>query len=84
MQLALYAPGVDPLARQPVIANYSSLIAPNRAKGAGIDVGQSVSNKPVETFIYTANLAHMPIFVSTPDGMVWRVENGKMKIDRSK
>ena len=41
---------------------------------------QLVSNKPVETLIYTANLAKKPIYVGTPDGKRWIVGDGKMRI----
>jgi len=45
---------------------------------------QIVSNKPVETLIYTANLANKPIYVRTPDGKTWIVGEGKMQVDTSK
>jgi hypothetical protein len=34
---------------------------------------QIVSNKPVETLIYTSNLAKKPIYVGTPDRKMWVV-----------
>lgn len=45
---------------------------------------QIVSNKPVETLIYTANLAKKNIYVRTPDGKTWVVGEGKMRVDTSK
>ena len=45
---------------------------------------QLVSNKPVETLIYTSNLAKKPIYVRTPDGKTWEVGEGKMRITTSK
>jgi hypothetical protein len=45
---------------------------------------QLVSNKPVETLIYTSNLAKKPIYVRTPDGKTWEVGEGKMRIARLK
>lgn len=45
---------------------------------------QIVSNKPVETLIYTSNLAKKPIYVCTPDGKTWEVGEGKMRVARSK
>jgi hypothetical protein len=45
---------------------------------------QLVSNKPVETLIYTSNLAKKPIYVRTPDGKSWIVEGGKMHLVASK
>ena len=41
---------------------------------------QLVSNKPVETLIYTSNVARKPIYVRTPDGKSWIVGEGKMRI----
>lgn len=40
---------------------------------------QLVSNVPVETFIYTSYLYHLPIYVGTMDRAVWRVVNGKIE-----
>lgn len=45
---------------------------------------QIVSNKPVETFIYLANLARKNIYVGTPDGKIWVVNNRGMNVDTSK
>lgn len=45
---------------------------------------QLVSNKPVETLIYTSNLAKKPIYVRTPDGKTWEVGEGKMRVAASK
>jgi hypothetical protein len=44
---------------------------------------QLVSNKPVETLIYTSNLAKKSVYVRTPDGKTWVVGEGKMRIDTS-
>jgi hypothetical protein len=53
-------------------------------KMTALYVNQIVSNKPVETFIYLANLAKRNIYVGTPDGKVWVINNGRMRIDISK
>jgi hypothetical protein len=45
---------------------------------------QIVSNKPVETLIYTSNLAKKDIYVRTPDGKTWVVGEGKMRVVTSK
>jgi hypothetical protein len=45
---------------------------------------QIVSSKPVETFIYIAHLMKQPIFVSTPDGRIWKVTGSGMSIDTAK
>lgn len=57
-------------------------------KGKGLPAGthqvamsmvQIVSSKPVETLIYTSNLAKEPIYVATlPRGEIWEVANGKL------
>jgi hypothetical protein len=47
-------------------------------------VNQIVSNKPVETFIYLASLARKNIYVGTPDGKMWVVGKGRMRVDTSK
>jgi hypothetical protein len=45
---------------------------------------QIVSDKPVETLIYTANLARKNVYVGTPDGKMWLVAKGRMRINTSK
>ena len=40
---------------------------------------QLLSNKRVETLIYTSRLATAPIYVGTPDHRVWAIKNGKIK-----
>jgi hypothetical protein len=40
---------------------------------------QIVSSKPLETLIYTSNMAKMPIYVATfPHGRIYEVANGKI------
>lgn len=67
-----------------------SLVSSGRIKSGSADDAtaalfliQLVSNKPVETLVYTANLAKKPIYVGTPDRKMWIVENGKMRIGPS-
>lgn len=46
----------------------------------GMSMVQIVSSKPLETLIYTSNLANMPIYVATfPHGRMYEVEKGKIK-----
>ena len=46
---------------------------------AGMSMAQIVSSKPVETLIYTSNLAKMPIYVATvPHGRIFKVANGRI------
>ena len=60
----------------------------NRGRGvpsiAALWTIQLVSNKPVETFIYVANLAKKNIYVGTPDRKIWVVNNHRMRVDTSK
>jgi len=57
---------------------------PVKTDTAALWLIQLVSNKPVETLIYTSNLAKKPIYVRTPDGKTWEVGEGKMRVARSK
>jgi hypothetical protein len=44
-----------------------------------MSMAQIVSSKPVETLIYTSNLAKMPIYVATvPHGKIFKVANGRI------
>jgi hypothetical protein len=55
---------------------------PAGAKQAAIVVSQLVSDIPVETFLYSSYLYHLPVYVGTMDKAVWRVVNGKIeKVD---
>ena len=57
---------------------------PVKKDTAALWLTQLVSNKPLETLIYTANLTKKPIYVGTPDGKKWEVAGGKMRVERSK
>ena len=57
---------------------------PIQPDAVALFVIQLVSNKPVETLVYTANLAKKPIYVGTPDGKRWIVKDGKMHVVASK
>jgi len=60
----------------------SLAISKNTPQTAGMYLAQIVSNKPIETLIYTSNLTKMPIAVATPpNGQVWFIENGKITKD---
>jgi hypothetical protein len=39
---------------------------------------QLASNIPVETWLYSSYLYHLPMFVATKDGSTWRIANGKI------
>jgi hypothetical protein len=53
---------------------------PMKADAVAMWMVQLVSNKPVETLIYTSNLAKKPVYVRTPDGKSWVIEKGKMRL----
>jgi hypothetical protein len=69
---------VDPL------SNSFATSGPVEPGTLALYVVQFVSNKPVETLIYTSNLTGKFIYVRTPDGKTWDVENGKMHVVASK
>lgn len=53
---------------------------PAGADLVGMTMVQIVNSKPLETLIYTSNLARMPIYVATvPHGRMYEVANGKIK-----
>ena len=43
-----------------------------------ITSSQVASNIPVETWIYSSNLYHIPVGIGTMDGSFWLVANGKI------
>jgi hypothetical protein len=52
---------------------------PPGAKSVALGTAQALDAKyPVETFIYSSNLYHIPIGVGTKDGTIWMVVNGKI------
>jgi hypothetical protein len=74
---------VDALSRSLFINNKKQV--PAGSQVAAMFVTQLVSSKPLETLIYTSNLAETPILVATPpNGQVWVVGNGKISKSDSK
>jgi hypothetical protein len=47
-------------------------------KTVGIGASQLSSNVPVETWLYSSYLYHMPMYVATKDGSTWRIVNRKI------
>jgi hypothetical protein len=47
-------------------------------EAVGIGASQLSSNIPVETWIYSSYLYHMPMYVATKNGSTWRIVNGKI------
>jgi hypothetical protein len=75
---------IDPLSRTLMIEDEKHTGLPKGTHLVASNYNQIVSNKPVETVIYTSRLSGRSIFVQTPDGKMWQVADGKMWIDRSK
>lgn len=74
----------DPLSKTMLVSSERESGLPAGFKMTALYFNQIVSNKPVETFIYLANLAKKNIYVQTPDGKIWAVNNRSMKVDTSK
>lgn len=75
---------VDALSHTVLVASDRESRLPAGYKPVALYFNQIVSNKPVETFIYLANLARKNIYIGTPDGKIWLVNSRGMKIDTSK
>ena len=75
---------IDPLSHTLMIEDEKDTGLPKGSDLVASITNQIVSNRPVETLIYTSALSRRPIFVQTPDGKMWQVANGKMWIDKSK
>jgi hypothetical protein len=75
---------VDPLSQSVLVMSGRESRLPAGYKPVALYFNQIVSNKPVETFIYLANLARKNIYVQTPDGKIWVVNNRRMRVDTSK
>jgi hypothetical protein len=74
---------VDALSRSLLINNKKDV--PAGSDIVAMHMAQIVSSKPLETLIYTSNLAETPILVATPpNGQVWVVGNGKISKSNSK
>ena len=75
---------IDPLSKTMMVDSPRTSGAPAGFHMTALYVNQIVSNRPVETFIYAAKLVRKNIYVGTPDGKMWLVAKGRMKIDTSK
>jgi hypothetical protein len=75
---------VDALSKTMMVDSDLTSGLPAGSKPTAMYFNQIVSNKPVETLIYTSHVARKPIYVGTPDGKVWIVRNGRMRIDTTK
>lgn len=81
---ATRAERVDALSRSRVVIPKNGGGLPSGYHREGFVLGQVVSNKPVETFVYLSLLHRSPCLIVTPDASVWWIENGKIKKDKKK
>jgi hypothetical protein len=75
---------VDALSQTMMVDDPRNSGMPARYKLVALYFNQIISNRPVETLIYASNLAKKNIYVGTPDGKMWVISKGRMKIDTSK
>jgi hypothetical protein len=70
---------VDALSRSLAIQHGGQGL-PGASRLAGLYMVQLVSEKPVETLLFTNRITGLPIVVATfPDGKLWEIENGRAK-----
>jgi hypothetical protein len=75
---------IDALSRSLLINKMGKGLPPGTHQ-VGMGVAQIVSEKPVETLVYTNRLTGQLIVLKTfPNGQVWIIENGKITEDKSK
>ena len=74
---------VDALSRSRVVVTPKAL-PKGYKKLAGFVLGQVVSDKPVETFVYLTLQHRVPCMIVTPDESVWWIESGKISKDKKK
>jgi len=66
---------VDALSKSFLVLNKRAH-PPKDAPAPGLYMSHLLSDTPVETHVYLSILHQMPLFVSTPDLVVWKVEDG--------
>jgi hypothetical protein len=75
---------IDALSRS-LLINKMGEGLPRGTDQVGMGMAQIVSEKPVETLVYTNRLTGQLIVLKTfPNGQVWVIENGKITQDKSK
>jgi hypothetical protein len=75
---------IDALSRS-LLINKMGEGLPRGTDQVGMGMAQIVSEKPVETLVYTNRLTGQLIVLKTfPHGQVWVIENGKIEKDESK
>jgi hypothetical protein len=74
---------VDALSKSLLINKEGEGLPPD-AHQVGMAVTQLISDKPVETLVYTSRVTGQPIAVVTsPNGQIWYIENGKITHEKS-
>ena len=74
---------VDALSRTRVVMSKKGGL-PGGYSREGFVLGQIVSNKPVETFVYLSLLHREPCMIVTPDASVWWIRDGHITKDKKK
>ena len=74
---------VDALSRTRVVMSKMGGL-PGGYSREGFVLGQIVSNKPVETFVYLSLLHGEPCMIVTPDASVWWIRDGHITKDKKK
>jgi hypothetical protein len=75
---------VDPLSESLLMGSTKQELSARDYRKVGDYFNQVVSNKPVETLIYTGRLTGKHVWVGTPDGKLWLIDNGKMSTSTAK
>jgi hypothetical protein len=81
---ATRAERVDALSRSRAVIPKNGGGLPSGYHREGFVLGQVVSNKPVETFVYLSLLHKSLCLIVTPDASVWSIENGKIRKEKEK
>jgi len=75
---------VDALSKSLLVNKEGEGLPPDTHQ-VGMYMTQIVSEKPVETLVYTNRLTGQPIAVATePSGQVWYIENGRMTREKAR
>jgi len=69
---------VDRLSASCLTLNKGAAKTPTDGKIVALSMNHVVSNTPVETHVFVSLQDKLPLFVVTPDGRMWDVENGKI------
>ena len=75
---------VDALSNSLLILQKAPRDQPKDSKTVGYAMSHLVSSTPVETHVFVSLANDIPLFVATPDKIVWKVESGSIKKVKAK